>query len=207
MKKLRRAGTPTEHWLGYLLVLAVFFLAGVILGQVLAARTATGADSELYRYLSDFFQIDSPPGDAALLSSLRVYLRYPVLAFLLGFASVGLVLLPVVSVAFGFFLSFSVCCFASAFGGNGILLALSVFGLRCAVTLPCYFFLAIPAFRAAVSLAMLSFGNGKRIAPVTYGASYFLRFCICVVILIAGVLVELSLSPHLLHLVCVRIFQ
>ena len=72
-----------------------------------------------------------------VLSALVLYFRYPLLAFLLGFASIGIVLLPCLTVAFGFFLSFSVCCFTAAFGPGGVLVALAVFGLRCLVTRPC----------------------------------------------------------------------
>lgn len=76
----------------------------------------------------------------AMLSALVLYYRYPLFAVLLGFASIGVALLPCLTAAFGFSLSFSVCCFTASFGGNGVLLALAVFGVRCAVTLPVFFF-------------------------------------------------------------------
>lgn len=57
-----------------------------------------------------------------------LYIRYPLLAFFLGFASIGVVLLPCAALAFGFFLSFSVCCFTASFGGDGVVLALAVLG-------------------------------------------------------------------------------
>lgn len=209
MKNFRRPVRtgPGERISLALLLLALCFLIGVVLGHVLSRDAAAGADSELYRYLEDFFQVSEQTSSAAtLLSALLLYFRYPVLAFLLGFASIGLVGLPLLSAAFGFFLSFSVCCFASAFGADGVLLALCVFGLRCVLTLPCYFLLAVPAFRNALSLAMLSFGDGKRVAPVHYGSAYFLRFAVCAALLLAGVFAELYLTPQLLRLVCGRIF-
>ena len=209
MKKLGRSFRTGagERVPAALLLLALCFLIGVVLGQVLSREAAAGADSELTRYLRDFFQVSGQSGSAeTLLSALLLYFRYPVLAFLLGFASIGLIGLPLLSAAFGFFLSFSVSCFTSAFGADGVLLALSVFGLRCLLTLPCYFLLAVPAFRNALSLALLSFGGGKRAAPVAYGSAYFLRFAVCAALLLAGVLAELYLSPQLLRLVCERIF-
>ena len=69
------------------------------------------------------------------------------------------VLLPCVTAAYGFFLSFSVCCFTAAFGVDGVLLALAVFGLRCMVTLPCYFLLAAASWGTSAGLAAVSFGR------------------------------------------------
>ena len=142
---------------------------------------------------------------AAVLSAAVIYFRYPLLAFLLGFTSLGVLLLPCATVAYGFFLSFSVCCFTAAFGADGVLLALSVFGLRCAVTLPCYFLLAVPAWGTSAALASLSFGHGRRAAPVVYGRSCWGRFGGMTVALLAGMCVDLFLSPWLLRLILERI--
>ena len=124
-----------------LLLLALFFLAGVLLGQVLSGRVPDTTGDELRRYLEDYVRLggEGAPTVQTALSALVIYFRYPLFAFLLGFASIGVVLLPCVTAAYGFFLSFSVCCFTAAFGVDGVLLALAVFGLRCMVTLPCYF--------------------------------------------------------------------
>ena len=134
-----------------------------------------------------------------------IYFRYPLLAFLLGFTSLGVLLLPCVTTAYGFFLSFSVCCFTAAFGADGVLLALAVFGLRCAVTLPCYLLLAAPAWGTSAALASLSFGKGRRAAPVVYGRSCWVRFGAVMAALLMGMCVDLFLSPWLLQLVLERI--
>ena len=191
-----------------LVLLAMFFLGGVILGQVLAGRVPDSTGDELSRYLTDYLSLD---GNAELtartaLSAVVIYFRYPILAFLLGFASVGIVLLPCVTVAYGFFLSFSVCCFTAAFGGDGVLLALAVFGLRCLVTLPCYFLLAVPSWGMSAALAAVSFGRGRRAAPVVYERAWWLRFGGVMLALAAGVCVDLFLSPLFLRLILARIF-
>lgn len=134
-----------------------------------------------------------------------IYFRYPLFAFLLGFASIGVVLLPCVTAAYGFFLSFSVCCFTAAFGVDGVLLALAVFGLRCMVTLPCYFLLAAASWGTSAGLAAVSFGRGRRTAPVVYGRACWVRFGACCLALLAGVCAELFLSPVLLRLMLERI--
>lgn len=192
-----------------LALLALCFLVGVILGQVLAGHVPSATGQELERYLSGYFSLDRSLGmdRKIFLSTLLIYFRYPALAFLLGFCSIGIVLLPALSVAYGFFLSFSVCCFTASFGGDGVLLALAVFGLRCVVTLPCYFALAVPSLRNAANLAALSFGRGKRAQPVRYGSIWWKRLGVVAVILSCGVMVDLFLSPAFLNLVLAKILS
>ena len=195
------------HSLPRLLLLALCFLAGVILGQVLAGRVPAETGAELNRYLEDYVRVGGQTGRsaAAALSAVVIYFRYPLLAFLLGFASIGVVLLPCVTVAYGFFLSFSVCCFTAAFGADGVLLALAVFGLRCAVTVPCYFLLAVPSWGTSAALAAVSFGSGRRCAPVIYGRICGLRLGLSAAALLAGVCADLLLAPALLGMILERI--
>jgi len=182
-----------------LLFLALFFFAGVVLGQVFSGRVPAAAGEELTRYLTDFLKVEAEPPSRAALSAAVLYFRYPLMAFLLGFASIGVLLLPLAAGAFGFSLSFSVCCFTAAFGSDGVLLALALFGLRCAVTLPCFFLLASASLEHSMALASLSFGRGQRAAPVTYGREWWSRLGVLSGVLLAGICAELTLAPWLLR--------
>ena len=188
-----------------LILLALFFLAGVLLGQVLACRVPAETGEELRRYLESYLRLGAEPSPRTAASAVVIYFRYPLLAFLLGFASIGVALLPLLTAAFGLFLSFSVCCFTATFGGAGVLLALAVFGLRCLTTAPCYFLLAVPSWETAAGLAAVSFGSGRRTAPVVYGRACWKRLGICCLVLAAGVCGELTLSPWLLRLLLERL--
>ena len=203
MKKLAKG--PLASSLSCMLLLALFFLGGAILGQVLAGRVPGETGLELRQYLEDYVRLGGEVSPGAAVSAAAVYFRYPLLAFLLGFASIGVVLLPCVTVAYGFFLSFSVCCFTAAFGADGVLLALAVFGLRCAVTVPCYFLLAVPSWGTSAALAAVSFGSGRRCAPVIYGRSCWLRLGLSAAALLAGVCADLLLAPALLGMILERI--
>ena len=201
MKWKRRNRGAQSPFLPRLLFLAAFFLAGVVLGQVLAGRVPDETGQELSRYLKVYLSLEDgslTPSD--LWAALLLYGRYPLLAFLLGFASIGVVLLPLTTAAFGFFLSFSVSCFTAAFGQEGVLLAVGVFGLRCAVTLPCYFLLAVPALGTSGALASLSLGRGRGAASVTYGPACWHRLAACAGVLVLGLCVELFFGQHILHL-------
>lgn len=190
-----------------LLGLALCFLGGVILGQVLSGRVPPAAGDELEFYLRDYLQLVQEGREfRQIYSCLLIYFRDPVLIFLLGFASLGLVLIPCVTLAYGCLLSFSVCCFAAAFGPKGVLLALAVFGLRCLVSLPVYFWLAVPAWESSAQLAALALG--KRRSPVgLYGRAYWVRCCMCVLILSGGVCLEWYLNPSLLRFALERLLR
>lgn len=192
-----------------LLFLALFFLGGILLGQVLAGKVPDGTGDELTRYLTDYVYLygQTAPEGRAFWETVVIYFRYPLLAVFLGFTSVGVVLLPVVAVAFGFFLSFSVSCFTAAFSGEGVLLALAVSGLRCALTLPCFFLLAVPSWQTSWALAGLSLGRGQRCAPVVYGRVWWLRAGLAAAVLLAGVCADHALSPVLLRLALERVLS
>lgn len=202
MKKLAKG--PLASSLPCMLLLALFFLCGAILGQVLAGRVPGETGLELRQYLEDYVRLGGEVSPGAAVSAAAVYFRYPLLAFLLGFASIGVVLLPVSAAAFGFFLSFAVCCFTAAFGPDGVLLALAALGLRCVVTMPCFFLLASSSCGTAAGLAAVSFGSGRRTAPAC-GRVDWRRFGACSLALAAGVCGELTLTPALLRLALERV--
>ncbi|MGM9661884.1 MAG: stage II sporulation protein M [Oscillospiraceae bacterium] len=188
-----------------LLLLGLFglcFLLGLYLGQVVSARQAPVVSSELSRYLTGYVELSPgyPLSLRSFLASFLVYFRYPLLAFLLGFASFGVLLLPVLSVLLAFSFSYSVCCFVAAFGERGILLALAVLGLRYVLTLPCYVLLAEQSLRTSAELAQYAFGQGRRGGAPLYGRRYFIRFLAASAVLAAGAVLDVWLTPWLLQL-------
>lgn len=201
-------GSAKQHIWPRLSVLGGCFLLGVFLGQEVSCRAMDSCANELSRYLADYFSLRETPEISlhALVANLVVYLRYPLLAFLFGFASAGVVLIPILTAAFGFFLSYSVSCFALALGECGIWLALAILGLRCLVTLPCYLLLAAPAMRTSESLLRLSMGKGTPKNAVHCGASGWLRLLIVTGVLFVGALLELLISPKLLGFALAQIF-
>ena len=105
-------------------LLCLFFAAGILAG-FLARRIVKSDDlSALGSYVSSYASLTvQQPAD--IISVLWAYLRYPAAAFLLGFTAWGVMLLPLLCTAQGFFLSFSVHCFAASLGRGGVTLALA----------------------------------------------------------------------------------
>lgn len=109
--KKRRIPAPGQSSpLWRLLILALFFLLGVVLGQVVLEWVPDETGAELKQYLEGYLSLsgESASAAAALPAALVLYIRYPLLAFFLGFAPSGWCA-ALRGAAFGFFLSFSVC--------------------------------------------------------------------------------------------------
>ena len=113
-------------------ILCVCFLLGM--AAAYPARRSISADAlaQLGAYVQSYAQLADGRSQqpVSVLSAAAAYLRYPLLAFLFGLSAAGVALIPLLCAAQGFFLSFSVCCFAAALGRDGVLLALAALGLR-----------------------------------------------------------------------------
>ena len=192
-----------------LLLLCVFFVVGAGLGRLGHSYVTASNNAELSQYICGYAELVSGSKNAAanIYSVLLLYFRYPLVYFLLGFTSVGIAAIPFLSAVQGFFLSFSISCFASSLGKSGVLLAFSAFGIRSLVTLPCCFLLAAWSFLAAKNRGMPSalpaVKGGKRSAR--FPPEYFWRFLICVVVLLVGCVLELSVVPRLFALALTKI--
>lgn len=183
------------------LLLALFFLVGALAGHLCAGSWDLSARDAMDSYLSDYCAVYDAGGVSVSIGScILLYFSYIVLAFLLGFASVGIVLIPLLSGIFGFLTMYTVSGFVCCFGKAGVPLAMGALTVRLLFTLPCFFAMASTAWPLSTELSMLSFGKGRRSAPVLYGSRYFLIFGVCVVILTAGVFCERLLTPLLFRM-------
>ena len=191
-----------------LAALSLFFVLGVFLGQAVANDTDGRVSQELERYVSEFLLLDETDTGTsqAVFSTLILYFRYPVLALLVGFTAIGVVLLPGLTTAFGFFLSFAACCFTAAFGKEGTLLAFAVFGLRCVISIPCYFLVAVPAWKSAASLTGFYFRRGYRTTRPCLMPTPWRSIMIVALVLFLGVCLDLYLAPWFLQIILNRIF-
>ena len=186
-----------------MLVLSAFIVLGVILGYVFALRSLQSAGGELKQYFDAFLSggVNRPFSVRALGETLLCYFRAPVIVFLLGFASIGVAVIPAVCALQGFLLSFSLFSFSLALGRENFPLLLALFALRLLALLPCTLALGAAAMEKSRELLLLSLGGGgKRARAVTYGGAYWYRFGACCVCLLLAALIELWLVPQFLLL-------
>ena len=121
-----------------MLVLSAFIVLGVILGYVFALRSLQSAGGELKQYFDAFLSggVNRPFSARALGETLLCYFRAPGIVFLLGFASIGIVAVPLVCACQGFLLSYSLFSFALSLGRGSFPLLLALFGLFAGLKLP-----------------------------------------------------------------------
>lgn len=179
---------------------AALFAFGVGIGYCRALRFSAASESELRHYFSSFAQIRTQDVLSAdvVLQTLVIFLRGPALAFLLGFSSLGIVLLPLLCVSQGFFFSFAFFCCVGAMGRELYIPMLLLFLLRFLTVLPCTLLLSEASIANSCLLASYSFGKGKRLKEARYGTAYFIRFAACCAVLLLGAVLELWLIPRIL---------
>lgn len=180
-----------------LLLFCLFVAVGAVAGYLAHKTVGAASNAELSTYLqqyADAYEQDAyVPG--SLLQVLAVYFRYPIVAFCLGFCTIGVYLLPVLCMVQGFFLSFSVCCFAASLGRCGVYLAFAALGLRVLITLPCLLLLALQAFNGARALRgttrKRNMGKRRKVDQ-----AYFILPGICSAALLLGSVLDITLLPH-----------
>lgn len=180
-------------------ILCVCFLLGMAAAYPARRSISTDALAQLGAYVQSYAQLADGRSQqpVSVLSAAAAYLRYPLLAFLFGLSAAGVALIPLLCAAQGFFLSFSMCCFAAALGRDGVLLALAALGLRCLFVLPCTLCLADAGFAQACR-AM------PRLRPRRPELNWRMLL-FCVFVLLTGTVVECAIVPKFFALILARI--
>ncbi|MCL1820260.1 MAG: hypothetical protein FWG36_06360 [Oscillospiraceae bacterium] len=131
-----------------LILIAVCFLAGIILGSVFAMTIANGGDLEVF-----FSEMVSGAKDGVLQNSFwRVLLPnmiWPMLIILFSFSSIGLAGIPACILIKSFLISYSVSAIYRSFGVNGIWLALTSIGIPNALYIPLLVIVSMLGLKAA----------------------------------------------------------
>lgn len=187
MKKRLRAGK--ENDIRRVVLLSLFFLAGIILGAA-TAKLIPPEDMQLLRELviSRGEAVSLQPEKTGLLPVLWVYSRGMILLMVLHSCHRALVPVLVLCTAKAAGLSFSMCAFAGAMGHHGLLIALAMLGFRCLFCLPTTLFLADSLIKGWWS------------ADTAQRVSFWQRVLIAGAMLLTGALLEWIVSPRLLAL-------
>ena len=195
--RLQRNRPNGEAFFG-LMVCAIFFAAGVVMGTFSARSLDLTETLALYTSISAYINqiADGTYVSPGFLSVLWLTGRYHLLALFLGFSLLGVLCLPVLAGVQGFYLSFSIAAFIRAFGAEGWPLAFSLFGIGALITIPCFFLLSTQAFATSAQLGR-GVWEGKVQLRTLCHRGYIIRTAICFVGILAAVLIELHVTPVL----------
>ena len=179
-----------------LTLLSAFFALGGVLGCTLAFQIDSGGSAGLARYVERFLTWAGTSGHTpSLLLAAWDTVRWPLLVFLLGFTTLGLLALPAVFAVRGFLLAFAIGSFVRLFGRTGGTLAFLIFGIPECAAVPVLFILGTQSWLASRALASRVLGGGKMALP--YGKRYLLRCASCAGVLCICVFLEYVVVPAL----------
>lgn len=190
--------SPTDEGTPALVVTAIFFALGGLLGGVWAFGASGSGAETMTDYLREFLLTAQEGALRQPMFWELVWraLRWPLAAFLFGFTALGVFGLPVLIAARGFCLSFSISAFAQTYGGKGLMTAFLLLGVPAFVYVPVFFLLSAQSFSAACALVGRTAGQGRREGP--YHREYFFRSGVCAAALCLGISLEQYLVPALI---------
>jgi len=198
-----RSRNPRGAFCTVLLLLSLLMAAGILLGYMMYGIFVGDDDGQLRAFILQYVRLlaEAEGKPAAPLSVILVYFRYPVLLFVCGCTALSAVLIPLLCAVQGFVLAFSVSCFAAQLGRSGLLLALCAFGPRCMLVIPCT--LALATWLLILKRKKATQTHSP--ARTAEKSVFFKQLTWCLIILSAGVILELWLVPRLFALALTKL--
>lgn len=138
-RRSRSVGASAQGQAVCLLALIVCFAVGVLLGSCFARLGGSAG----WTQLSDCVQRCMDAERPGLISVLSVTVRYPLLLVLSGLTLWGAWAAPAILMARGFFLGYTVSCFALVYGVGGYALSLTLVLFHGLLLLPLLFWLGL----------------------------------------------------------------
>lgn len=192
----RRQPHPFKDGKMLSILLASFFIAGSLVGCLIAGQLQTKAGMALKDYLMRYFSCaQDSPLCASVGDIILELFRAPFLILVLGFTAIGLLGIPVLFVCRGFSFGFSVSCFFRLFGWSGLAPAAFLFGLQALLWVPALLVLGCQAMEASKAMLCRCMGEGLR--PAFCNVDYWVRCGLCVLALILCVILNYWIVPAL----------
>jgi len=195
-----RPDAGTEYF--GLIVCGALFICGGIIGITAAGFTGGAGISD---YLTEFLVLTggTPVRLSGFFSTLFNDSIYHLAVIFLGFSAFGVFLVPALAAVRGFFLCFSISAIVRHFGGDGVLLALAIFGAGALMSVPCLFVLSVQSFSSSLYVLKSVTAKGGTTQP--YRGGYFRRVAICAAVLMISALIDTLFIPRLIGIVAGRI--
>jgi len=178
----------------YFFVLFISLLCGVIVGSIAASLIDNDSATNLFSSLSVNNAVRSTE---VFINSAFNILKYPILTFFLGFAPLGVAIIPVIIGIKGYFLAFAVGAIMKIYGTSGVLLSVSIFGFQALLLVPGLIVLATQCFSTAAVQARILLRRQPSIAGSVFSKKFFLISGACFFTFISLILIEFFITPYL----------
>lgn len=177
-----------------MLVIAVLFIAGVLLGCVVSLHVNGEGLIVLNDYLNNITNKYNQNSSVVWMTILSTYI-YPVSIFIFGFTVLGVLVIPLTVALKGFLLSFMITSFIKVFSIQGLLYSAVIMVVPAVIMLPCMFVLATQGGFHSLALLFMYFSKGRHMDAFILPRNYVTKFIVCLVALFFSVIYEIYLSP------------
>ncbi len=169
---------PSNHVVPFL-ICCVCFLGGCLC-SVWYVSVSSVPESAV-QYLTSYRQRICSDGaaDFSFLAQLMESSLLLILTFLAGFSMTGMVLVPALAFIEGFLLTYVASAFFCVFGSGYLASLFLLVGISAFFTLPCFFIIAVGAFRT--SLSLFYGAVFRNFSEPVINKSLFLRFAVCLI--------------------------
>lgn len=180
-----------------LILCGALFLCGCVAGTFSSGFVRDGL--ALTQYFSEYLSLEQGGSfiDPSFFSVLADTFKYPLAVFALGFSMLGIIGIPIIAGVKGYILAFSVSVMVRLYGGDGVLLALSLFAVGTLISIPCFLIMCAQAFRASCLLTYMVMKPGTRGSISIYNIKYFISCLICFGLLTAAAIFDTYLTVHM----------
>lgn len=199
-RRTSNASIPFGEFFPGVMILSASFLLGTVLGCLAAGGVGESETGPLTNYIQRFLlaaregRMLRPEFPAILWETVR----WPLLTVLFSFTVLGLAGIPALFFLRGFLLSFAVASFVRVLGGEGMVLALLIFGTTAVISIPVIFVLGMQGFSSCRRLALRLLEGKRSGAAPAYGQTFYLRCGLCSAALLVSVFFEWTVLPSLL---------
>ena len=182
-----------------LIICGALFLCGCVAGSFSAGFVSDGG--VLTGFFAEYLRLaqDGTFSNPTLTASLANTLRYPLLVFAMGLSIPGLIAIPALSALRGYTLAFSAAVIVRLYGGGGVILALSIFGLTTIITVPCFLILASLAFRGSCLLTLSVVRPSLRSGECPYDMRFFICCLVCFAFLVLAAVIDTFLTSQMVR--------
>ncbi len=113
---------------------------------------------------------------------------FTVMSFIAGFSMAGALLIPALAFLKGFLLTYVATIFLRVFGLEGAYALMLLVGTGAVVAVPCFLIVSMEAFCAATAVFRVVVLRVS--SPQVYGKAYFMRFFLCLMLILAAALLQ-----------------
>lgn len=187
------------------IILFVFFVLGTVLGGYITGTYNKDSVLHLKEFFDESFGVfkgSTPDYNSIFKNTFASGVSELLFVWILGFTVIGLPVIFFISARAGFMLGFVGAFTVSIYSWKGILITLSLIGIKCLIYIPFLFLMSAKGISVSLLLTKMLFGKIRYRSDFKYTFLSYLSFLpVMLLVLILYSLLEAYLSANLIALI------